>query len=63
MHRHINKTEDIINSGGGRLALELFHRGPDGAIDAAAQVQVRIDGHRRENARRIKAFGSPRPSA
>ncbi|MEX5727405.1 D-lyxose ketol-isomerase [Rhodovulum iodosum] len=44
MHRHIVKTEDIINRGGGALAVELFALAPDGGLDRAAQVQVLSDG-------------------
>jgi len=47
MHRHNFKTEDIINKGGGTLVLELFHAGPDGSIDADAEVRVRTDGSER----------------
>ena len=44
MHRHIVKAEDIINRGGGTLALELFASGPDGAIDRSAGLIVPTDG-------------------
>src|SRR5215470_875774 len=33
MHRHVFKTEDIINRAGGVLAIELFMTKPDGALD------------------------------
>jgi len=44
MHRHDLKAEDIINRGGGTLALELFMSAPDGSIDREAQVTVPCDG-------------------
>lgn len=44
MHRHIVKAEDIINRGGGRLAVELFASDNDGAIDERAPVGVPADG-------------------
>ena len=33
MHRHIEKTEDIINRGGGFLCIEMFSSNPQGNID------------------------------
>ena len=44
MHRHAIKAEDIINRGGGTLALELFMSAPDGSIDRHAPVTVPCDG-------------------
>jgi len=44
MHRHITKTEDIINRGGGTLVLELFNSDQQGGIDKNRQVQVPCDG-------------------
>ncbi len=44
MHRHIIKSEDIINRGGGTLVLELFQRDAGGGIDRDAKVQVPVDG-------------------
>lgn len=44
MHRHDIKAEDIVNRGGGTLALELFMSAPDGSIDRAAPVTVPCDG-------------------
>jgi D-lyxose ketol-isomerase len=44
MHRHIIKSEDIINRGGAKLALELFMRAEDGSIDRDADVIVPVDG-------------------
>lgn len=48
MHRHIRKTEDIINKGGATLALELFKSAADGTIDPSAEVAVRTDGRLRK---------------
>lgn len=47
MHRHNDKTEDIINRGGATLALELFAAKADGSIDTDAQVNVLCDGSMR----------------
>ncbi|HVW57642.1 MAG TPA: D-lyxose/D-mannose family sugar isomerase [Rhizobiaceae bacterium] len=44
MHRHVIKAEDIINRGGGTLALKLFMSNADGTIDKRATVEVRTDG-------------------
>ena len=44
MHRHITKAEDIINRGGGVLALELFNSDSDGDIDTRSDVTVATDG-------------------
>lgn len=44
MHRHVLKTEDIINRGGATLVLELFTRDAEGGIDREAQVEVLSDG-------------------
>ena len=56
MHRHDVKAEDIINRGGGTLALELFMPAPDGAIDRSAEVEVPTDGI----VRRLPAGGTLR---
>lgn len=47
MHRHILKTEDIINRGGGTLVLELYAADAEGGIDATADVRVLSDGSER----------------
>ncbi len=47
MHRHLRKTEDIINRGGAILALDLFASGPDGAIEPMGSVRVECDGRER----------------
>ncbi|MBN9075564.1 MAG: D-lyxose/D-mannose family sugar isomerase [Rhizobiales bacterium 65-79] len=44
MHRHDIKAEDIINRGGGTLALKLYMSAPGGSIDKAAGVSVPTDG-------------------
>lgn len=46
MHRHNVKAEDIINRGGGDLALELFASAEDGGIDRESEVSVISDGRR-----------------
>jgi D-lyxose ketol-isomerase len=53
MHRHEVKAEDIVNRGGGMLALELFMSAADGSIDRQAEVTVSTDGV----ARRLPAGG------
>ena len=51
MHRHMVKTEDIINRGGARLAIEMFSSNKVGNIDREADVLVVTDGtDRRMNA-------------
>jgi hypothetical protein len=42
-HFHFQKTEDIINRGGGRLVIELYNSDPQGKF-AATDVRVRCDG-------------------
>lgn len=44
MHRHIRKTEDIINRGGATLVIELYACDPQGDVDETAGVTVRCDG-------------------
>ncbi|MEM8748876.1 MAG: D-lyxose/D-mannose family sugar isomerase [Pseudomonadota bacterium] len=44
MHRHIHKTEDIINRGGAKLAIQMFESDAKGKIDRAAKVPVACDG-------------------
>jgi hypothetical protein len=44
MHRHESKAEDIINRGGGSLAIKLFAAAPDGAVDEDLRVEVETDG-------------------
>lgn len=42
-HHHWVKVEDIINRGGGRLAIELHNAAPDGAF-ADTEVTISADG-------------------
>ncbi|PTX54167.1 hypothetical protein C8N43_2974 [Litoreibacter ponti] len=44
MHRHIFKTEDIINRGGATLAIEMFESDAEGNLDPHADVPVACDG-------------------
>lgn len=44
MHRHLVKAEDIINRGGGTLAIKLYGSGPDGSIDASGDLSLPSDG-------------------
>ena len=44
LHFHTEKTEDIINRGGGILMLELYNSLSDGDLDTRMPVQVRMDG-------------------
>ncbi len=43
MHRHIVKTEDIINRGGSKLAIRMYESGVDGNLDETADVPVICD--------------------
>jgi D-lyxose ketol-isomerase len=45
-HFHFTKTEDIINRGGGILALKLYNALPDYSLDTAGDVIVYRDGVR-----------------
>lgn len=45
LHFHWSKTEDIINRGGGRLALKLYNSTPEGQL-AETEVKVSLDGVR-----------------
>jgi len=44
MHRHVTKTEDIINRGGGTLAVRLMGSDAAGRLDADRPVVVETDG-------------------
>lgn len=44
MHRHLLKTEDIINRGGASLAIEMLESDFEGNIDPTAAVHVACDG-------------------
>lgn len=43
LHFHWSKTEDIINRGGGNLALELYAATPDDGL-SGEEVTVQVDG-------------------
>lgn len=43
LHYHIDKTEDIINRGGGVLMVELYNKAPDGGLDRESDVTVYMD--------------------
>ena len=43
LHYHIEKTEDIINRGGGVLIVELYNKGADGGLDKETPVTVYMD--------------------
>ena len=44
MHRHVLKTEDIINRGGGKLAIQMYESNEHGELDENATVNVERDG-------------------
>lgn len=44
LHYHASKTEDIINRGGGMLAIKLYNALDDGSVDEVSPVQVDLDG-------------------
>jgi D-lyxose ketol-isomerase len=46
MHFHWSKTEDIINRGGGNLAIQLYAAAADETLDPSAPVTVSMDGVR-----------------
>jgi D-lyxose ketol-isomerase len=46
LHFHWSKTEDIINRGGGRLVMQLYHATEDEGL-ADTDVTVSVDGVRR----------------
>jgi len=43
-HYHASKTEDIINRGGGILAIKLYNSLDDGGVDQTSDVSVELDG-------------------
>jgi D-lyxose ketol-isomerase len=47
MHFHWNKTEDIINRGGGRLAIQVYCSTASEGLDPRADVRLSTDGVRR----------------
>ncbi len=44
LHYHASKTEDIINRGGGVLAIKLYNSKEDGSVDYDSKVNVDLDG-------------------
>lgn len=44
LHCHLQKTEDIINRGGGILEIQLYGSKEDGTLDLDSPVSVRMDG-------------------
>lgn len=44
LHFHWTKMEDIINRGGGNLAIQLFNSSPEGELDRERPVRVQTDG-------------------
>ncbi len=44
MHRHVNKTEDIINRGGAKLALQLYISDDLGKLNETGDVSIPCDG-------------------
>jgi len=44
MHCHRQKTEDIINRGGGVLCMQLYASAPDGTPDMNNAFDIRLDG-------------------
>lgn len=43
-HYHRQKTEDIINRGGGILLIRVFNSLPDGSVDRTGDVRILTDG-------------------
>ena len=43
-HFHRQKTEDIINRGGGNLLIRVFNSLPDGSVDREGDVRILTDG-------------------
>lgn len=48
LHYHASKTEDIINRGGGVLAINLYNSLADGSVDYANPVIALLDGIEKE---------------
>lgn len=46
LHHHASKTEDIINRGGGIMAIKLYNAKEDGTVDETSDVKVDMDGVR-----------------
>ena len=54
LHYHWTKVEDIINRGGGTLAIQLYNGNADGSLQPDTDVTVNIDGVTRA----VKAGGT-----
>ena len=48
MHRHVTKTEDIINRAGATLAIKMYESDPDGNLDESLPVRLATDGINKE---------------
>lgn len=48
LHYHASKTEDIINRGGGVMAIDLYNCLADGSVDFESKVNALLDGIERE---------------
>ena len=46
-HYHAQKTEDIINRGGGILLIRVWNSRPDGSVDREGSVRILTDGMER----------------
>ncbi len=46
-HYHLQKTEDIINRGGGILLIRVYNSLPDGKVDLENDVRILTDGTER----------------
>lgn len=44
LHYHASKTEDIINRGGGILAIKMYNSLEDGSVDYERPITVDLDG-------------------
>jgi len=48
MHRHITKTEDIINRGGATLAIKMYESDEHGQLDEKKPVVLKTDGQEKK---------------
>ncbi len=44
LHYHASKTEDIINRGGGIMAIKVYNSLKDGSVDYDSKVKIDLDG-------------------
>lgn len=51
LHKHMKKTEDIINRGGGTMLMTLYGSDSSGGVDRESDVQVYCDGE-------LKTYGA-----